>query len=256
MDSNGAGMVDQLAKFTEVDFAKYVAPKIVFFQGTNSNGQPCDPEALPFEPKNLVYDSALSTPNMQGTRTLSAKYKAGDTMVDLYIQTPEMVALFDVSAYKSDNGKSVNYSMLLSFNEIGSSPELDQYYKAMYKWDKEIAQVVFQNRQKYVPGVIMKSPDAVEMLLTGVTSLRKRAKDGQLFPPAQMLRIAKRGAQLDVTCIDSNKQPYDIRSITQGTRVRVIYRHKLIFKAKAIEVRNEPVLVQVFETARPTSFAF
>lgn len=162
----------------------------------------------------------------------------------------------NTSTYQGAQGKTNEcYSFLLSFNDIGNNKELELFYKSMYVWDQKILNYIFANKQKWLPGCNIKSVDALEALFTGVCSPRQRMRDGSLFPPALKLRIPKKGGQVDMTCIDKNGQPLDITSIKPSTDMRVIFRHRIDFKAKCIEVRNEPVLVQVMEAVRPTAFA-
>ena len=102
----------------------------------------------------------------------------------------------------------------------------------------------------------IKSVDALDALFTGVCAPRKRQRDGQLFPPALAFRMSTKNGKIDVKCIDKNGKDYDITAVQSGnTPMRVIFRHRVDFKNSSIEVKNEPVLVQVMECIRPTSFA-
>ena len=248
-----------LAKYLEVDLTNFTPPNCVFYQAAKET----KPQIFQFDPKRIVYDKDLTAPNMQGTRQLYAKHQLPDTneLVDLYVETPVMTTLWGLSAFRNENqrnGKIVetmNYSIQLSFNDISSNRQIEDFYKAMFVWDKDILARIFANRQKWLPGTNIKSVDALETLFTGVCTPRKRVRDGQVFPPALVLRVPKKGSQLDVTCIDKNGQPYDILAILPNTSLRVIFRHRIDFKSKSIEVKNEPVLVQVNEAVRPTSFA-
>lgn len=258
MDSSSS-TTDVLAKFLDVDLTNFVSPNIIFHQASAE----AKPQAFPFDAKRLVYDKDLSGPNMQGTRQLYAKYQLPESseLVDLYVETPVMQSLWGCSAFHSENvrnGKtvdSVNYSLQLSFNDMSSNRQLEDFYKAMFQWDQHILQQIFANKQRWLPGTTIKSLDALEALFTGVCSPRKRVRDGQLFPPALVLRVPKKGQQVDVTCVDKNGQAYDITRILPSTNLRVVFRHRVDFKSKSIEVKNEPVLIQVMESVRPTAFA-
>jgi hypothetical protein len=260
MDSPSTSTFDNnLAKYTNVDLTGFVPPNIIFHQASNES----KPQAFQFDVKRIVYDKDLSAPNMQGTRALTAKMQLPDStqLVDLYVETPVMQSLWGLSAFHSENSRngktveSVNYSLQLSFNDMASNRRVEDFYKAMYMWDQHILNQIFVNKQKWLPGTNVKSVDGLEALFTGVCTPRKRLRDGQLFPPALVLRVAKKGGQLDVTCIDKNGEPFDIMKILPSTNLRVVFRHQVVFKSKSIEVRNEPVLIQVMEAVRPTAFA-
>ena len=249
----------QLRKFLVVDLTNFQAPKLIFHQATPD----VKPEVFPFDVKRIVYENELTGPNMQGTRQLYAKYRmpTNEELVDLYVQTPIMQSMWGMSGYHSENNRngkitqSVSYSLQLSFNDINTNRVLEDFYKAMYSWDREILARIFANKQKWLPGTTIKSVDALETLFTGVCTPRKRVRDGQVFPPALMLRVAKKGDQMDMVCIDKNGASFDATKILPSTNLRVIFRHRIDFKSKSIEVKNEPVFAQVMESVRPTAFA-
>lgn len=259
MDSFVQNIDNSLTKYTDVDLTGFVAPNIIFHQANAET----KPQAFQFDTKAIIYDKDLSGPNMQGTRQLFSKYQPRDSqeLVELYVETPMMQSLWGCSAFKSENvrnGKSVesvNYSLQLSFNDMSSNRQVEDFYKAMFQWDQYILAQIYANKQKWLPGTNIKSMDALETLYTGVCTPRKRVRDGQLFPPALVLRVPKKGGQLDVVCVDKNNQPYDITTIAPSTNLRVVFKHSVVFKSKSIEVKNEVVLVQVNETVRPTCFA-
>jgi hypothetical protein len=250
---------DTLVKWTEVDLTDFVQPKIIYHQASSDS----PPQAFTFDPKRITYDKdPVAAGNNLATKYLSAKYELPSAeVVELYVETPMMTTLFACSGFRTEsnrNGKVVentNYSLNLSFNDITTNQPVGDFYKAMYTWDKEILRVVFANAKRWLPGVIIKSVDALETLFSGFCSPRKRQKDGQLFPPALTLRIPQKGKRLDVTCVDKNNNPFDVTQISKDTAVRAVFRHQVVFKSKGIEVRNEAVLIQVMESARPTGFA-
>lgn len=256
---------DTIARYVDLDFTGYKPPAIVHYQKEYKAA----PKALPFDPQNLVYDRELSAPMINNSRFLWAKYRLpseegmedGTMLADLRIETPVMQPLFGLSAFKSEhqrNGKTTettNYSLLLSFNQIFNNDDQLQFFRALRLWDQEIVKQVYANRQKWLPGVAIKSPESVELLFTGMTAPRKRAKDGQVYPPGLQLRIAKKGGQNDVTVIDRYGNPADIKAIQPSSNLRVMFRHSVRFQAKSIDVRNEAVLIQLLDQARPTAFA-
>lgn len=266
--ADDATNADPFAKFVNLDMSGYIPPSIVFHQKDAST----PPRTYPFDHKALVYDKELSSPTVNNYRNLFAKYRlpsAPDApqdsgeLVDVLIETPVLQPLFGLSAFKNEhtrNGKTVettNYSLLLSFNNIFNNTEQLQFFRAMRLWDEEIVHQVFANKNKWLPGVAanIKTPESVELLFSGVTALRKRARDGQVFAPALHLRIAKKGAAHDVTVIDRNNNPTDIKNIQPSSDLRVVFRHKVCFQSKSIDVRNEAVLIQLLDPIRPMGFA-
>ncbi len=200
-----------LSKYTDVDLAGFVAPNIVFHQASAD----AKPQAFQFDTKRVIYDREQSAPNMQGTKMLAAKYQLPDTadLVDLYIETPVMQSLWGCSAFHSENirnGKtvdSVNYSLQLSFNDMSSNRQQEDFYKAMFQWDQYLMQQIYANKSKWMPGSTIKSVDALEALFTGVCKPRMRQRDGQLFPPPWFCASPRKAANWTLSAWTRTARP-------------------------------------------------